>query len=285
MSRAIRSEADPVTTMALPLPAWPENAPAAVSLTFDLDAEAASIGTALDAGQRPRRLSRLSAGTFGVTRGLPRVLEVLDAFDVRATFYVPGVTVQLHPGAITALAAAGHELAHHGHAHRRTDRIDRRTQREELVRGIEAHESVVGRPRGYRAPGWELTAETFGLLAELGFEWDSSMMGDDRPYMASAGGARMLELPVHWALDDWPYLGFDGEAGQLVDPRVPLRVWRDEFAVALEESRHVTYTMHPEVIGRGHRISLLRDLLASLREQKAAFLTHGDLAAISRQAL
>jgi hypothetical protein len=39
------------------------------------------------------------------------------------------------------------------------------------------------------------------------------------------------------------------------------------------------------VIGRGHRISLLRDLLASLREQKAAFLTHGDLAAISRQAL
>ena len=104
-------------------------------------------------------------------------------------------------------------------------------------------------------------------------------MGDDRAYRARLGAAELIELPVHWALDDWPYLGFDGTDGQLTDPAVPLGVWLDEFEEAAQEQRHVTYTLHPEVIGRGSRLRMLRRFLTELRERGADFRTHAQLVA------
>jgi peptidoglycan/xylan/chitin deacetylase (PgdA/CDA1 family) len=263
----------------LPLPAWPRGCRAAVSLTFDVDAEAGPVGTALDT-DRPvnKRVGAFSMGAFGVRRGLARILEELARFDVRGTFYVPGLTAELHPEGVRAIASAGHEIGHHGFAHRRMNCLDPAGQREEIAKGIAALEACSGRPKGYRAPGWELPIESFELLAEFGFQYDSSLMGDDRPYRVAVAGVELLELPVHWSLDDWPYLGFNGETGNLADPRVPLRVWLDEFDAAAKDGRHVTYTMHPEVIGRGYGVRVLVELLSGLRERNAAFLTHGELA-------
>lgn len=71
--------------------AWPNGARAAVAITFDVDAECGWLGE----GERYRdRLTTLSEARFGAIRGLPRILEVLDEFDVPATFYVPGDTAE-----------------------------------------------------------------------------------------------------------------------------------------------------------------------------------------------
>src|SRR4051794_28983140 len=76
---------------------WPGGAEVAVSLTFDVDAESGWLGSdPAYAG----RLSTLSEGRFGVTRGLPRILEILDRHEIKATFYVPGDTAERHTEAI-----------------------------------------------------------------------------------------------------------------------------------------------------------------------------------------
>src|ERR1700722_7757778 len=91
---------------------WPEGKRVAVSLTFDVDAEAGFLG---DGRQYACRLTTLSEGRYGVTRGLPRILAMLSRHDIPATFVVPGDTAVPHPDAVASIMAAGHEIGHHGY--------------------------------------------------------------------------------------------------------------------------------------------------------------------------
>jgi peptidoglycan-N-acetylglucosamine deacetylase len=133
-------------------------------------------------------------------------------------------------------------------------------------------------PTGYRSPSWELTPETLALLKEHGFQYDSSLMGDDRPYLLDNA---LLEIPVHWSLDDWPHLHWKpGRGDAFTAPQAFLETWLAEFEAAKQERRHVTYTMHPEVIGRAYRAKLLDELITKMSESTAVwFATHGDVAA------
>jgi len=265
--------------------AWPDGADVAVSLTFDVDAEAGWLGTG-----RPyeRRLTSLSEGRFSVVRGTPRILDLLARLGIRGTFFVPGHTAALYPETVRAIVAAGHEVAHHGHLHLRSDRIDAKEQRAEIERGLDALvDAGAPRPVGYRSASWELTPETFDLLLEHGFGYDSSCMGDDRPYWETWGGRRILELPVHWSLDDWPRFGWslDG-GGNASDPAELVSSWLAEFDLARVERRSITYTMHPEVIGRGQRFVQLERLVEQIRDRGGAwFAPLADVAAHVRPLL
>jgi peptidoglycan/xylan/chitin deacetylase (PgdA/CDA1 family) len=256
---------------------WPGGAEVAVSLTFDVDAEAGWLG----GGEAfARRLSTLSEGRFGVVRGLPRILEILDRTKLKATFYVPGDTAERHTDALLEVVEAGHEIGHHGYLHLQSDEVFAAAQREEIERGLAALQERLGVvPRGYRSPSWELTPETFALLVEHGFAYDSSCMGDDRPYVEAWGELRILELPVHWSLDDWPHLHWrPGRGDAFTAPEAFLATWLAEFDSALADRRHVTFTMHPEVIGRGHRAALLERLIGAMRERgEVWFATHGEV--------
>jgi peptidoglycan/xylan/chitin deacetylase (PgdA/CDA1 family) len=230
-----------------------------VSVTVDVDGLS---GLACRAGGPwEGRLTARSEHEF-VWRGLERILAVLDRCGARATFYVPGVTVEEDPGVFRDVLAAGHEIAHHGYAHLPTHTLDAAGERDELERGMAALAAIGVTPRGYRSPGWELTPVTLALLGELGFAWDSSLMGDDRPYRLGP----LLELPVHWALDDVPYFS------ALRDARDVLAIWTAEHDAA---EHHLTYTIHPEVTGRGHRLTLLERLL----DHVGPTITHGQAAA------
>jgi len=202
---------------------------------------------------------------------------VLAQHEIPGTFYIPGDTAERHTETCRAIVANGHEVGHHGHLHLRSDAISAQAQREEIERGLEALDTQLGiTPQGYRSPSWELTPETFALLQEHGFAYDSSLMGDDRPYLHDG----LLELPVHWSLDDWPHLHWKpGRGDAFTAPSAFLETWLAEFDAALQEQRHVTYTMHPEVIGRGYRVSLLDRLIEAMQGRgQVWFATHGDVA-------
>jgi peptidoglycan/xylan/chitin deacetylase (PgdA/CDA1 family) len=261
------------------LPVWPSAAEVAVCLTFDVDAEAPWLA---QSPEYARRLSTLSEGRYGVVRALPRILELLRRHELKATFYVPGSTADRHPDSLHSILMEGHEVGHHGHLHLRTHHLDADAQRAEMEQGLEALARIAGcRPRGYRSPAWELTPETLSLLVEHGFVYDSSCMGDDRPYVEQLGGDAILELPVHWSLDDWPYYGWSVEAGgNLFPPSMWLESWLAEFDTALRERRIVTYTMHPEVVGRGYRFTALERLLELKARADVWFATQAEVAGL-----
>jgi peptidoglycan-N-acetylglucosamine deacetylase len=239
---------------------WPGGARAAVSLTFDVDAESAWLG---EDPSYAARLSTLSEARYGVLRGVPRLLQLLDRFGLEATFFVPGYTAEAHPGLVPALLDHGHEVGHHGYLHLRSDKVSAAAQREEIERGLQALEAAgAPPPRGYRSSAFELTPETFRLLDEHGFAYDSSCMGDDRPYVEQWEDLAILELPVHWSLDDWPRFGYSIDYGGNVSDAGELRrAWSEEFRSARAENRHTSFLMHPEVIGRPYRLAELERLV------------------------
>jgi peptidoglycan/xylan/chitin deacetylase (PgdA/CDA1 family) len=261
-------------------PGWPGDAEVAVALTFDVDGEAPWLG---EGQQYARRMTALSQGRFGPERGLPRVLALLAEHDIRATFYVPGHTADHHPEAMEAIAAGGHEVAHHGYLHLASEGLDYDGQRAELEQGLTALGKHGIRPLGYRSPGWELMPETLAMLTELGFGYDSSLMADDRPYWQLSGSAPVLELPGHWSLCDWPYFGWTPyQGGLLADPAAVERIWLDEFESARADRRVVTYTMHPEAIGRGYLTRMLDRVITAMAEHgRPWFATHAEIAALA----
>ncbi|MEN3284479.1 MAG: peptidoglycan-N-acetylglucosamine deacetylase [Solirubrobacteraceae bacterium] len=258
-----------------PLPSWPDGADVCVCLTFDFDTD---IG--LKARGAERLMSTRSEDRFASARGMSRILSILAATGVSSTVYVPGETAERYPAAVREVVDAGHEIGHHGHAHL-MDPEDEADQRDELVRGLAALEDVVGvRPQGFRSPGWELRPETLGMLVAEGFAYDSSCMGDDRPYHESWGDVSILELPVHWSLDDFMYYSYRRQVGSgtMSHPAAMSAAFLGEFDSAVEDARVVTYTMHPSITGRGYRARELRALIDEMRSRANVwFATHSQL--------
>jgi peptidoglycan/xylan/chitin deacetylase (PgdA/CDA1 family) len=243
---------------------------AALAVTLDVDGEA---GLPEGGAGHGHRLSSRSERAYGITRGLPRMLALLAAAGARATCFFPGAVAERHPAAVRAVLDAGHELALHGYAHRRLDAMGAAQQRADLDRGVAALRAAGGaQPLGYRAPAWELTPVTLALLGRHGFLYDSSLMGDDRPYVLAAGCEALVELPVHWTLDDAPHYAAGGTADTLA------AIWRAELDAAVAESRLLTVTLHPEISGRPHRLAVLAELLEHARARQCPVTTLAPVA-------
>jgi len=248
-----------------------------VALTFDHD----SLSDGIRRGDSPVKLSHAE---FGHRVGVPRILELLELERIPATWFVPGATMDLYPGDTEAILAGGHELATHGWFHEDFSELSRDAQRAILDRSIEAVRRVTGQaPKGFRAPYWALGSGTLEEVEDAGFMYDSSLQADDyRIYRVRRGDrhsttegstfgleGKLLEVPGYWAMDDWPYFepGDDGRDGLAAPSRV-LEIWLGEVRYAHQHAPGglVTITMHPECIGRGHRMAMLEELIAVIRE-------------------
>jgi peptidoglycan-N-acetylglucosamine deacetylase len=247
---------------------WPNESGAACAITFDVDAESAIL--AVDR-RFAERASTMSHQAYGPKVGVPRLLGVLERADVRATFFVPGFTARRYPDTVRAIAAAGHEVGWHNDLHEAPHSLTEAEERAIIERGTEVLEPLTGAsPRGYRAPLWELNARTPELLAAAGFAYDSSLMDDDVPYRLETGAGTLIELPVHWSLDDWEqyaYLPEPDIGSQIELPSKVLELWTGELDAMRDEGCLLVLTMHPFLSGRPSRAKMLGELLARIRDR------------------
>jgi len=251
---------------------WPDGIRAAACFTFDVDAESPIL---FDHPEAAGWLDVMSHQAYGPRTGVPRILRLLDRQGLRATFFVPGYSAERWPGVIRSIRDAGHEIAHHGYLHEGArSATDEATEDERLVRGLEALATVAGvRPTGYRAPNWELSYRLPALLVRHGFAYESGLMDADHPYhlavSAEPGAPTIVELPAHWALDDWePYNYLPGITGSgvIASPADVIARWTLELEALVEEGGLFMLTNHPFVSGRASRAAGLERLIARARE-------------------
>jgi peptidoglycan/xylan/chitin deacetylase (PgdA/CDA1 family) len=214
---------------------------------------------------------------------VPRLLGVLERAGVRATFFVPGFTARRYPDVVRAIVAAGHEVGWHNDLHEPPYSLSEDEERAILERGAEVLEPLTGaRPRGYRAPWWELNERTPELLAAAGFAYDSSLMDDDVPYRLATDAGTLIELPVHWSLDDWEQYAFLPEpdiGSQIELPAKVLELWTGELDAMRDEGCLLVITMHPFLSGRPARAKMLGEFLARVRERGDVWqATMGEIA-------
>jgi peptidoglycan/xylan/chitin deacetylase (PgdA/CDA1 family) len=270
-----------------------------VCLTFDFDTQSGFIARGMTT---PTPLSR---GEFGLI-GAQRILGLLKDTGIRATWFIPGFTIESHPRACEAVVAAGHEVAHHSWAHVPPATQSRAEEEADLTRANAAIARLTGRnARGYRSPSWDLSEHTIDLLVAHGFIYESSLMGADYwPYRARRGDRAVLgepfrpgtetsliEMPISWSLDDFPHFEFmrtdTGVLAALEPARVVMANWLDEFRYMRKtvDWGVLTYTMHPYVIGRGSRMLALEELIQKLAASGAVFMTMEDAAAEAKARL
>lgn len=263
-------------------------------LTFDFDAMSGFIARGMTS---PTPVSR---GEFGANVGTPRILELLARHRIPATWFIPGHTLETYADVCGRVAEQGHEIGHHGWQHVSPALLTREQEEAELVRANERIRALTGAgARGYRSPSWDLSAHSVELLVKHGFVYDSSMMGDDyTPYRVRAGDVitaneparfgtptRLIEMPISWTLDDYPHFEFirtsDWVLPGLMNGRDVLENWIDDFLYMRNhlEWGVITYTFHPFVIGRGHRMMVLERLVEGLQRHGAVFMKLEDAAA------
>ncbi|MFB3105213.1 MAG: polysaccharide deacetylase [Pseudomonadales bacterium] len=263
-----------------------------VCLTFDFDAMSSWIY-----GYRTKSPNALSRGEFGAV-GARRLIDLLKERDIRSTWFVPGHSAEAFPDVMAALVSGGHEIGHHGYCHEDPSHMERSEEIAVLERGIDVLRSMTGvAPVGYRTPSGSFSENSLTLLQEHGFVYDSSMMADDfTPYYCRVGDQvavdkpfvfgehiNIVEVPFAWHLDDHPFFEHTrsrrGINPGLADPTRVYEVWRGEFDYLYQRLGEGVYTltMHPQVIGRGHRLLMLERLLDDIAEHAGVvFKTMGD---------
>jgi peptidoglycan-N-acetylglucosamine deacetylase len=206
------------------------------------------------------------------------------------------VGVESFPAETEAILAAGHEIAHHSYAHLDPSGLSAEDEREDMERGWQALGRIGVEPAGYRSPSADLSESTMALVEEFGFLYDSSLMTDDfRPFHPRIGDqvsreqplergreSRLWELPMCFELDDWPHFHFNFEPYRKggAPPSAVLEIWTAEFdwMHANVDGGVLTVCMHPQVIGRGHRMAMLERFVEHCGGAGAEFRRMVDVA-------
>lgn len=176
------------------------------ALSFDVEDyfQVAALAAAVDRKAWDAQPPRVDVNTA-------RLLEVLAARGLLATFFVLGWIAERHPGIVRDIAAAGHEIACHGYSHELIYRQTPDNFRDETRRARRILEDQAQtRIRGYRAATWSITRQSLwalDILGEQGFEYDSSIFPTHHDFygipeaprgphrLALPGGGTLLEFP------------------------------------------------------------------------------------------
>jgi len=208
-------------------------------LTVALTVDADFISDSIRRGDPPVKVSH---GEFGARVGMPRLLELFARLGIPSTIFAPGHSLETWPELAGEIVGAGHEVGVHGWFHEDFAELSVDEQRAVLQRSIDEIVRLTGAPpAGFRAPYWSLGPRTLELVLAAGFRYDSSLMADDyRPYWIRSGDRHstdegttwgepsgLVEVPVYWAMDDWPHFEPGPGRSGLAAPSSVLEIWTD----------------------------------------------------------
>lgn len=265
-----------------------------VAFGVDVDAVAGMLGS-YGGEDSPCDISR---GLFSGEVGGPRLIRLFEKYNLPATWFVPGHSIETFPELTQMIVDAGHEIGVHGYSHENPIAMTREQETAILDRSIELIEKVSGRrPTGYVAPWWEFSPVTNEILLERGIKYDHSLMHRDfEPYYVRVGDSwkkidytkdaetwmeplvrgeetDLVEIPANWYLDDLPPMMFIKAAPNshgFVNPRDIEQMWRDQFDWVYREMDEAVFTMtiHPDVSGRPQVLLMLERLIEHINSHE-----------------
>lgn len=261
---------------------WPNGYRCAVVLTVDYNDIHGILTQAPEVAGRDKTLS---VWRYGSQRGVDRLLGLFAELGVSSSWCIPGIVAEENPEHIKAILAGGHEIACAGYRHQNYDDLDLAAQSADIAKGCEALTALTGvRPTGFRIPAGNGAPGFIEALRDQGIRWSSSWRGDDLPF-AHPTAPEVIELPLHYELEDEPYFAFN------LSPAVPpaqsriasyshtLGNLQMDFAGFHRFGLCYVLRLHPEIIATPGRIGVLRELLEGIQQHKDVWIaTAGEVA-------
>ncbi|OJJ52596.1 hypothetical protein ASPSYDRAFT_51713 [Aspergillus sydowii CBS 593.65] len=201
--------------------------------------------------------SDISRGLFAGHVGTPRLLKLFQKYNIKATWFIPGHSLETFPEECARIRDAGHEIGLHGYSHENPTDMTIEQQKIILDKTYRMLTDFCGKPpRGTVAPWWETSQEMTELLLDYGIEYDHSMLHHDcQMYWLRTGDqwtkidynkkpetwmkplergneTGLVEIPGNWYIDDLPPMMFIKKAPNShgwVNPRDVEDIWKVGF--------------------------------------------------------
>ena len=217
---------------------------------------------------------------YGERCGAYRILDILDEFGVKTSWFLNGAGVQAFPELAKEILAADHELASENWCHEYVTRQTDEVQKRDLLRTIESFQKNAGvKPIGYISTGERPNLYTLPLLAEQGYRYYMGTMNEDLPYTLRTEKGDLVAFSFGiWMTDH------QMASSTRKNPRDILQWWKDQFDQLYEEGEKgrpgvMSMGLHPFIIGRPFRARVLREFLAYASSKKGVWFARGDEAA------
>lgn len=262
--------------------AWPDGKRIAVMLAFDLDAE--TMWTTRGDGNADH-ITNLSRGAYGPKQGVPRILNMLDTWKIRATFFIPGIIAEKYPEVVREISQRGHEIGFHGYRHEEFTDTTYEEEHATMLKAEKIIRDICGQQiAGHRAPGGVIHDYSLRLFLEHGYIYSSNWRNSDGPFIHKIDGKEvpLVELPKDSIFDDTAYDFYTDSAPEryeLKSPREMLEIWKEEFDSLAAEGRMINFVLHPQFIGRVSRVNMLSDLVGYMLAHGAWIDTNYAVAA------
>lgn len=262
-------------------PPWPNGARCAVAFSFDVDAD--SVVHVAHGGRIVDEQHAIAQMRYDPFVALPRLVDLFGAHAIPITCFVPGWVARTYPEQVAYILKQNNEIGHHGHLHDWPNQQSLDEEREALDAGIRHLEALTGRrPVGYRAPYYGVSRNTYDLLIEAGFDYDSSLFADDVPIVLTTKNGYLVEIPIPASVDDYNQY-VSGRAFDYLmkvsSPWQALEVYRAEFDAMWEFGGLWVSCWHPAVSGRPGPVLAVRALIEHMLEKgQVWFATHAAVA-------
>lgn len=272
----------------------------------DVDAVAGWLGS-YEGEDSPCDISR---GVWAAEVGISNLLDLFDKYDIKATFFAPGQSIETFPSEHQQIVDKGHEIGLHGYSHENPIEMNPDQEEKVLLRSIKLNQELTGKdPVGYRAPWWEFSEVTIDLLVKHGILYDSSLMHRDFDAYYPRTGDKwypidydkdpetwmkpmefgeekdLVEIPANWYLDDLPptmYIKAYPNSFGWVSPNVLLNMWKAQFDFLYKKKGEGVFpiTIHPDTSGRPQMIEMLHEHLIPYIKghSRAEFCTYEEYA-------
>jgi peptidoglycan/xylan/chitin deacetylase (PgdA/CDA1 family) len=216
-------------------------------------------------------------GLFAGHIGTMRLLKMFEKYNIKATWFIPGHSLETFPDECAKIRDAGHEIGLHGYSHENPTDMSIQQQKDILDKTYRLLTDFCGKPpRGTVAPWWETSKEMTELLLEYGIEYDHSMSHHDcQMYWLRTGDTwtkidysqdahtwmkplergeetGLVEIPGNWYIDDLPPMMFiknSANSHGWVNPRdiediwkVGVSLWSGHWCWAWLMSHRITLT-------------------------------------------
>lgn len=154
-----------------------------ILLSVDFDAVSGFLGTGASASNN---MADYSSGFFAGQVGVPRLLKLFKKHGISSdvTWFIPGHSMETFPVQTKMILDSGAEIGCHGYAHEGGAQMTEQQEREVINKCVELATALTGKkPKGWRAPLYQIREHTIQVLEEHGFLYGKRLSAKARTTM------------------------------------------------------------------------------------------------------
>jgi peptidoglycan/xylan/chitin deacetylase (PgdA/CDA1 family) len=265
---------------------WPDGAKLALSVVVNVEEGSEMTVARGDKGMEPvdelgvfvkapiRNYGNESNYLYGIKAGAPRVVDLLERFQIMASWTVAAMSLEAHPAIAEAIKALGHEPVSHGWRWVHQFKFDEPTERDFIRKAADSIEATTGtRPVGWLSR-YLHTPATRRLLIEAGFGYHMDDYSGDIPFWDrdTDPGRPIVVMPYQLDTNDMK---------MWTDPAYTPRTWLDYAVTSFDQlyregeaghPRMMSLGLHLRIIGRPGRIWALEEFFRYVRARPGVWV-------------